>query len=111
MLIASELGVSVEAGLLLLGVTILLGPLVAERLRIPGLVGLIAMGTVFGPYVLDWIRPSAFIAAVGATGLLYLMFVAGVELDLKQFMSRKTQAIAFGLLTFGIPFTIAFAVG
>ncbi|MCB0966865.1 MAG: cation:proton antiporter [Ilumatobacter sp.] len=111
MIIASEVKYSVEAGLLLLGFAVLLGPILAERLRIPGLIGLIAMGTIMGPYVLEWLRPGGFVATVGAAGLLYLMFVAGVELDLKEFMNRRTQAVSFGLLTFAVPFALSLAVG
>lgn len=110
-MLASELKYSVELGLLLLGGTILLGPVVAKKLRIPALIGLIAMGTIFGPYVLHWLRPGGFVATIGAAGLLYLMFVAGVELDLKEFNKRRNQAISFGLLTFAVPFALSLAVG
>ena len=109
-MLASELKYSVELGLLLLGGTILLGPIVAMKLRIPALIGLIAMGTIFGPYVLHWLQPGGFVATVGAAGLLYLMFIAGVELDLKEFNKRRNQAISFGLLTFAVPFALSLAV-
>jgi Kef-type K+ transport system membrane component KefB len=110
-MIASQVLYSVEMGLLLLAVCVLVGPIVAERVRVPGLVGLIAIGTVFGPNVLEWLRPAGFVATVGAAGLLYLMFLAGIELDLKTFAANRAAAITFGLLTFCIPFSIAFAVG
>lgn len=110
-MLAVQVRYSVEAGILLLGLCVLFGPVVAERLRIPGLVGLIAAGTLLGPNVLEWLRPGGFVATVGAAGLLYLMFVAGVELDLKAFMANRDVAVTFGLLTFGIPFVLGYAVG
>lgn len=106
-----ELRVSVELALLVLTTLILLGPLLAERIRIPGLVGLIFLGTVFGPYVLDALRPGGLVATIGAIGLLYLMFLAGIELDIKAFMENRAAAITFGLLTFVIPFVASLAVG
>lgn len=106
-----ELRVSVELALLVLTVLVLLGPLLAERVRIPGLVGLIFLGTVFGPYVLDWLRPGGLVATIGAIGLLYLMFLAGMELDIKGFMENRAAAVTFGLLTFTIPFLASLAVG
>lgn len=110
-MIAAQVLYSVEAGLLLLAACILVGPMVAERLRIPGLVGLIAVGMLLGPNVLEWLRPGGFVATVGAAGLLYLMFLAGIELDLRTFAENRTAALTFGLLTFAIPFGLSFAVG
>src|SRR5690606_11302056 len=106
-----EIRVSVEVALLVLTGLVLLGPLLAERIRIPGLIGLIFLGTVFGPYVLDALRPGGLVATIGAIGLLYLMFLAGIELDLKAFLENRTAAITFGLLTFAIPFAASFGVG
>lgn len=106
-----EIRVSVEVSLLVLTGLVLLGPLLAERIRIPGLIGLIVLGTVFGPYVLDALRPGGLVATIGAIGLLYLMFLAGIELDLKAFLENRTAAITFGLLTFAIPFAASFGVG
>ncbi|MPZ53368.1 MAG: hypothetical protein GEU79_11670 [Acidimicrobiia bacterium] len=107
----AQVAFTVESGLLLLMVLIVVGPLLAERVRIPGLVGLIALGTVFGPSVLEWLRPEGIVASVGKIGLLYLMFLAGMELDLKTFMANRRAAITFGLLTFVFPFALSLAVG
>jgi Kef-type K+ transport system membrane component KefB len=111
MMLAAQLRYSVEAGVLLLASCVILGPLIAERLRIPGLIGLIAAGTLLGPNVLAWLQPGGFVATVGAAGLLYLMFVAGLELDLKAYVANRTAALTFGLLTFGIPFGLSLLVG
>lgn len=110
-MVATQVLYSVESGLLLLALCVLIGPVLAERLRVPGLVGLIAMGTVLGPNVLEWLRVGGFVATVGAAGLLYLMFLAGVELDLATFAANRSAALTFGLLTFAIPFGLSFLVG
>lgn len=111
MMVAVQVRYSVEAGVLLLGLCVLLGPLLAERLRIPGLIGLVAAGTVLGPFVLAWLQPGGFIATLGVAGLLYLMFVAGIELDLKAFVANRHVALAFGLATFVVPFALSYVVG
>jgi Kef-type K+ transport system membrane component KefB len=110
-MLATEVLYSVEMGLLLLASCVLIGPILAERVRVPGLIGLIAVGMLLGPNVLEWLRIDGFVATVGVAGLLYLMFTAGVELDLKTFAANRTAAITFGLLTFVIPFTLSFLVG
>lgn len=107
----AEIAATVESGLLLLTIAILIGPIVAERFHIPGLVGLIAAGVVFGPFVFGWMSPGGFVATVGAVGLLYLMFLAGVELDIATFEANRKAAITFGLLTFIIPFGLSFVYG
>lgn len=110
-MLAVQVRYSVEAGVLLLGLCVLLGPLLAERLRVPGLIGLVAAGTILGPYVLEWVQPGGFIATLGAAGLLYLMFVAGIELDLESFVANRHVALVFGLATFALPFGLSYLVG
>ena len=109
---------TVEATLLILLVTVLLGPIVAERFRVPGIVGLIFGGTLFGPYVLDWISAGGLVDDLGAIGILYLMFLAGISFDIRAFQENRTSAVAYGLLGFFIPFLlsafvmmVAFGVG
>lgn len=101
---------TVEFGLLVLAVLILTGPIIAERLRIPGLVGLIALGVAFGPFVFGWVRADGMVAVVGAIGLLYLMFLAGIELDINTFIANRTASITFGLLTFAVPFGLSWFI-
>lgn len=110
-MLGTQIAHSVELGLLLLATCVIVGPRVAEWLRLPGLVGLIAVGAALGPSSLGWIRAEGFVATVGAAGLLYLMFLAGVELDLRTFVQNRNTALTFGVLTFVIPFGLAVAVG
>ena len=71
-----------------LAVTLFL-PLVMERLRIPGILGLILGGYLIGPAAFNLID-SGSLQGLGTIGLLYLMFLAGLELDLGLFNRNRT---------------------
>jgi Kef-type K+ transport system membrane component KefB len=94
---------------LLMGL-ILVVPMLAERLRIPGIVGLVLAGTLVGENGLQLIARDGLIATLGTVGLLYLMFVAGLELDLDDFADNRRHALGFGVLTFALPMLIGTAV-
>jgi len=102
---------SVEAALFLLLVVIVFGPPLAERFRIPGLVGLIAGGMLFGPFVLGWLPAEGVVADLGAIGILYLMFLAGLGFDLGTFRANRSSAVVYGLLGFVVPFGLSIWVG
>ncbi len=82
---------------------ILAAPLLAERLRIPDVVLLLLAGTVLGPHGTGLIERSSAITLLGSVGLLYIMFLAGLDIDLHRFAKIRNRGIIFGLLTFGIP--------
>jgi Kef-type K+ transport system membrane component KefB len=82
---------------------ILLAPLLLKKLRIPGIIGLIISGVIFGPYGLSLIERNAASDLFSIIGLLYLMFIAGLELDLDQFKKTRNKSLTFGFLTFSIP--------
>jgi hypothetical protein len=86
------------------------GAALAERFRIPGLIGLIVAGALFGPHGLGILARDATIVLLGTVGLLYLVFLAGLELDLHRFAQFRRRSIVFGLLSFGIPMALAVAV-
>ena len=90
---------------------LLVGPLLFERFRIPGLVGLIALGAVAGPSVTGLLERDATFVLLGTFGLLYLMFTAGVTLDLAEFRRQRRTAVAFGALSFALPMGLALAAG
>jgi Kef-type K+ transport system membrane component KefB len=96
--------------LLLLLIVIAIGPFVAERLRLPGILGLLLGGFLIGPTGLDLLHTTTEVEALGSVGLLYLMFVAGLELDLNVFARVRQAAITFGLLTFALPQAIGTVV-
>lgn len=90
---------------------LLVGPLLFERFRIPGLVGLIALGAVAGPSVTGLLERDATFILLGTFGLLYLMFTAGVTLDLAEFARQRSKALAFGVLSFALPMGLALVLG
>lgn len=89
---------------------ILVVPLLAERMRVPGIVGLVLAGTAVGPTGLGLVERAGLIETLGTVGLLYLMFVAGLELDLDDFAANRHQAMGFGALTFLVPMVVGTAV-
>jgi len=92
--------------------TLLLGPVISRRARIPGLIGLLVGGFVIGPHGLDLIGSgNSTVPDLGQLGLLYLMFVAGLELDLNLLSEQRRSAIVFGLLTFAFPMAFGVIVG
>lgn len=94
---------AVFAVLLLL---VLAGPMLATRLKLPALVGLIAVGMLVGPNVLGIVDGSVLIDALGFVGLLYLMFQGGLDLDLDGFAARRRESVLFGVLTLVIPLVL-----
>lgn len=82
---------------------ILITPLLSERARLPGIVGLILGGMLIGPYGLNLLDKGGVLELLAAVGILYLMFSAGLEVDLHQFNKVRGKAIIFGVLTFFIP--------
>ena len=84
-------------------VVIIAAPVLVERVRIPGLIGLLAGGCIIGPKVLGIVSDTTGILhELGEVGLLYLMFLAGLELDLGVFARYRNQAIGFMALTFTV---------
>jgi Kef-type K+ transport system membrane component KefB len=91
---------------------ILLGPIVVARFRLPGLIGLVLGGFAVGPHGLNLVHAgNETVPELGHLGLLYLMFVAGLELDLQVLKAHRRSAVALGLLAFAIPFTLGAGVG
>ncbi len=84
----------------------LVAPLLFERLRLPGIVGLILAGVVVGPNGLGLLERDTTIVLLGTVGLLFLMFMAGLETSLDDLKLNANQAITFGLATFAVPMII-----
>jgi Kef-type K+ transport system membrane component KefB/nucleotide-binding universal stress UspA family protein len=82
---------------------ILITPLLSEGVNLPGIVGLILGGILVGPHGFDLITTDGTIELLSTVGLIYLMFSAGMEIDLTQFNKVKSKSIIFGMLTFAIP--------
>lgn len=89
---------------------ILLSPILLRKLNIPGIIGLIISGVVIGPFGLNILEKNAAIELFSTIGLLYIMFIAGLELDMNQFKSNKNKSLLFGFFTFVFPLSIGFPV-
>lgn len=93
-------------------VIILVVPILFERLRLPGLIGLILSGILLGPngWNLFEIDHSLW-ELLSKIGLVYLLFVAGLEVDLEQFRRRRNRALGFGSFAFGLPLVLGTVLG
>ena len=89
---------------------ILLAPILFRTLKIPGIIGLIIAGLVIGPHALNLIEKNSAVDLFSTIGLLYIMFLAGLELDLKAFNKNKYKSIVFGFFTFIFPLAIGYPV-
>lgn len=89
---------------------ILFSTLVLKRLRIPDIIGLIFSGILIGPSGFNLLTRNSFVEVLSTVGLLYIMFIAGLELDLHEFKANRNKSLSFGALTFGIPLAIGFPI-
>ena len=90
---------------------ILLAPILFRKLKIPGIVGLILFGTLVGPSILGLLERDSTIELLGTVGLLYLMFMAGLSIDLNRFEKLRNQSIAFGSVSYLFPAAGAYYCG
>ncbi len=88
---------------LLVLLIILLGPLLFRRLKIPQIVGLIIAGIAVGPYGFNLLDRDASFRIFGEVGILYIMFLAAVEIDMFHLRKYMRKGIIFGLLSFALP--------
>jgi Kef-type K+ transport system membrane component KefB/nucleotide-binding universal stress UspA family protein len=93
-------------------VVILVVPILFERLRLPAIVGLVFSGVVLGSSGWNLFNPeSPIINLLSDIGLVYLMFVAGLEVDIDRFRQRKKRSLGFGSFTFSVSLAIGTLVG
>ncbi|KAA5542996.1 cation:proton antiporter [Adhaeribacter rhizoryzae] len=89
---------------------ILLAPLLLSRIKVPGIIGLILSGVVIGPHGFNILIRNSAVELFSTIGLLYIMFIAGLELDLNEFKKNKYKSLLFGFFTFIIPLAIGYPV-
>jgi Kef-type K+ transport system membrane component KefB len=89
---------------------ILFSPLLFKRFRIPGIIGLILAGIIIGPHSIHIIESTTSFELLSKTGLLYIMFLAGLEIDMQEFQQNRNKSIVFGALTFLVPIIIGYFV-
>ena len=90
---------------------ILVTPLLSERVRLPGIIGIILGGMLIGPHGFRLIEAGDRIEFLSTIGLVYLMFSAGLEVDINQFMRVRGRALVFGFFTFLMPQLMGMALG
>jgi len=97
---------------------ILVSPIILRPIRVPGIIGLILFGVLLGPHGVNWIGKVDKEALQGGgvdaidlfstIGLLYIMFIAGLELDMNEFRKTRNKSLLFGFLTFALPISVGF---
>ncbi len=95
----------------LIMLVILVAPMIFSKLRIPQIVGLILSGLIIGPHGLNLLARDNSIVLLGTVGLLYIMFLAGLEINLHDFNKRRGQSFVFGIISFIIPFFTGVGLG
>ncbi len=89
---------------------ILVAPIAFKKIRIPSIIGLIFAGTVLGPNGFGILERDEAIVLFGSVGLHYIMFLAGLEIDLNDFKKNRNKSFIFGGLTFFIPMILGTVV-
>ncbi|MBI5838562.1 MAG: cation:proton antiporter [Chloroflexi bacterium] len=96
---------------LLIMTIILVTPLLSERVRLPGIIGIILGGMLIGPHGFHLVDAGDRMEFLSTIGLVYLMFSAGLEVDINQFMRVRSRALVFGLITFTLPQLMGMGLG
>ena len=86
--------------------TILIAPFLFRVIKVPDVAAFIISGVLIGPYGFELINRDESIELLGTIGLLYIMFIAGLELDLDKLKKYKRNSFVFGILTFIVPFVL-----
>ncbi|MDD5787197.1 MAG: cation:proton antiporter [Bacteroidales bacterium] len=87
---------------------ILLAPIIMGKLRIPHIVGMVLAGMLIGKYGLNILERDSSFELFGEVGLYYIMFLAGLEIDMNGLKNNSWKVVGFGLLTFAVPFILVF---
>ncbi len=99
-------------GFFLLVMTIILvTPLLSERVKLPGIIGIIIGGILIGPHGFGLMEAGDRIEFLSTIGLVYLMFSAGLEVDINQFLRVRGRALVFGVITFIFPQLMGMGLG
>ena len=89
---------------------ILFVPFISKKLRIPSIFGLILAGIIIGPNATGLLANNQGIDVFAAVGLLYLMFLAGLEINFNSFRQNRNKSLFFGGATFFIPLLTGFFI-
>jgi Kef-type K+ transport system membrane component KefB len=92
-------------------IIILFSPILLNKIKIPPILGLIIAGVIIGPNGINLLTRDSSIILSGTAGLLYIMFLAGLEIDLAEFKKNSLKSLLFGMYTFLIPMLLGTLVG
>ncbi|MBN1799827.1 MAG: cation:proton antiporter [Spirochaetales bacterium] len=95
----------------IIALLIIIIPLLLKRIKIPVIIGLIIAGMAIGPFGFHVLEKDAAVDLPATIGILYIMFLAGLEIDLFQFAQKKKDSVLFGMLTFIIPLVLGTLAG
>lgn len=84
-------------------IIILFAPILLRKIKVPSIIGLIIAGVLIGPHGFNLLLRDASIVLFGTVGLLYIMFLAALELDMEEFRKNQSRSFIFGSLVFSIP--------
>ena len=87
-------------------IIILFAPIILGKLKIPHIIGMILAGIAIGEHGLNILERDSSFELFGQVGLYYIMFLAGLEMDMEDFRKNKVKGLVFGLLTFIIPMAL-----
>ena len=90
---------------------ILLAPIVCSKLRIPHIIGMVLAGVVVGRYGLNILERDSSFELFGRVGVLYIMFLAGLEMNVRDLKKERLRLVVFSLLTFTVPFVTGYVAG
>ena len=90
---------------------ILITPILSEKIRLPGIVGIILGGMIVGPHGINLLKIEGPIEFLATAGLVYLMFSAGLEVDIRTFKRVRGRALVFGALTYLVPQVLGIWLG
>jgi len=87
---------------------ILFAPIIMSKLRIPHIIGMVLAGVVIGKYGLNILERDISFEIFGSVGLYYIMFLAGLEMDMESVKRKSRQFLIFGLLTCFVPLILTY---
>ncbi|MFB6160494.1 MAG: cation:proton antiporter [Haloferacaceae archaeon] len=89
----------------------LVAPLLLRQFEIPGIIGILVMGTVVGPNGVGLLQRDETIVLLGTVGINYLMFTAGLEIDVNDFLESPERSVSYAAFSFAFPFGLGTTVG
>ena len=89
---------------------ILFAPIIMGKLRIPHIVGMVLAGVAVGPHGLNILAKDSSFDLFGHVGLYYIMFLAGLEMNMSNFRKNRVRTFTHGIMAFVIPMAMGFVI-